>query len=638
MAFDNRATSNQDDSKRVGMIQNILNNVSNSNFGQGFGQSFNLDSEDKRDALFARREAEGKASIPPRYQQTLSQHPLIDTIRQYASTTDNKRASEFLSRVGLGEFNDGMYSFRANNGLNVGGSPTESERLPDLEFDESTQKVRQPTEQEVKRIEKDKQRVRDLPKATKAGHLLGGMANDFVSNQSRSLWWLLNAPQAVVDVTSEALVAHMNPDLYREETIDLQDAIDQNLVKYSPDYDQGAVNKAVSQRQNLSEPLPDLTGEAAQFGGYTRAGQEADRKALEDRVKEELYSKDNPKNYKRSAPGVRVRFDKGAKQFQVRRRAFSPMLVNVASMLPAAIGVNAGIGLMGSEDSGPLTFGRQAGYEAAVADELDPRKSSNAIFEIGKKYILGREGKLMNQDDFLLERPDVTSGEYAQYKNYLRSRDADVNFLDGDFNVAGILKGTTDGIRGAEINFLGKSMGVNDTGIPVLSSLAGSALGALAGRSRRLRGSKAAVIGALAGGGTAGLVGGQLTGAALEDQRRRSNFEERNPGVDYDIYKANAKQLFDKKVELAKANPNAEQEMAESKVGFSKRNQQQALQTKALQQQTLVDQLLQGESKARAEKALGTQQWALDKSSAIDEEIRKRREGISEQPMALGLG
>ena len=631
--------------KRQTLINRILDGIGGSKagvalgqFGSGFGQAFNLDSEDRRDALYSRREAEGKAAIPPRYQQTLSQHPLIDSIRQFSSTTDNQTAANVLTRLGLGPFNDGMYSFRANNGLNVGGSPAEVDRLPDLEFDEKKEQVRKPTKEEAIRIAADKKRVRDLPVTNKLGYALGGMANDFTTNSTRNLWWLINAPQAIVDIGSEAAVAHANPDLYKEEIVDLQKAIDQGLVRYSPDYDQKVINRAVQDRQYQSEPLPDLTGEAARFGGYTKAGAEEDLNAIEDAVKRELYSRDNAKNYKRAAPGVRVRFDKGSKQFEVRRRAYSPTLVNVASMLPAAIAVNTGIGLMGSENNGSIT-GRQAGYQAAVPDELDPRTTSNAIAEVGMRYLLGREGRLMDMDDFLLERPDVTAGEYAKYKGYLRDRDTDLNpFDDGKINIAGILKTNPDGIRGAEVQFLGKSMGVNDTVIPTLSAIGGSTLGALAGRHPRIKGNKAATIASLAAGGAAGLLGGQATGSALEDQRRRNNFAERNPGVDYEKYKANARELMDQKYRLIKANPNAEAEKAESKVGFNKRNQQQALQTKALQQQVLVDQLMDEDKKARAQKAMSTQQWALDKSAAIDEEIRRRRESQQEeQPATLSL-
>ena len=70
---------NNKDEQKKSRINNILGGINDSNFGQGFGQAFNLDSEDRRDALYSRREAESKAANPPYYQQTLSQHPLIDS-------------------------------------------------------------------------------------------------------------------------------------------------------------------------------------------------------------------------------------------------------------------------------------------------------------------------------------------------------------------------------------------------------------------------------------------------------------------------------------------------------------------------------------------------------------------------------
>lgn len=360
----------QDESKRENRINRILSGISNSNFGKGFGQAFNLDSEDRRDALYSRRESEGKAAIPPRYVQTFSQHPLVDGVRQYASTTENQTAANVLRRLGLGPFNDGMYSFRSNSGLNVGGSPAEADRLPVLEYNDQLNKVRTPTPEEVLRIAQDKERVRNIPLTQKIGYGLGGLANDFTTNATRNLWWTINAAQAPVDIASEAIVTHINPDLYREEVVDLKEAIDKGLVRYSPDYDEAAIRKAVTNRSSLDEPLPDLTGDAADYGGYTTAGEAADRRAVEDLVRDELYSRDNPKNYKRSAPGVRVRFDKGNNRFEVRRRAYSPALVNVASKLPAATAINIGVGLLGGEDNGTI-IGRQAGYSAAVHTTSD---------------------------------------------------------------------------------------------------------------------------------------------------------------------------------------------------------------------------------------------------------------------------
>ena len=66
------------------------------------------------DLLYTRREAEGKASIPPRAVQTFSQHPLVDSLRQLATTTENPAIRNTLSAVGVRTFDDGMFTYRVN--------------------------------------------------------------------------------------------------------------------------------------------------------------------------------------------------------------------------------------------------------------------------------------------------------------------------------------------------------------------------------------------------------------------------------------------------------------------------------------------------------------------------------------------
>ena len=107
MATDNRASTNLNDDERQGMRLNILRSIGDSNFGSGFGAAFNIDPEDRRDLLYTRREAEGKASIPPRAVQTFSQHPLVDSLRQLATTTENPAIRNTLNAVGVRTFDDG---------------------------------------------------------------------------------------------------------------------------------------------------------------------------------------------------------------------------------------------------------------------------------------------------------------------------------------------------------------------------------------------------------------------------------------------------------------------------------------------------------------------------------------------------
>ena len=101
MATDNRASTNLNDDERQGMRLNILRSIGDSNFGSGFGTAFNIDPEDKWGLLYTRRKAEGKASILPRAIQTVSQHPLVDSLRQLATTTENPAIRNTLSAVGV---------------------------------------------------------------------------------------------------------------------------------------------------------------------------------------------------------------------------------------------------------------------------------------------------------------------------------------------------------------------------------------------------------------------------------------------------------------------------------------------------------------------------------------------------------
>ena len=350
------------------------------------------------------------------------------------------------------------------------------------------------------------------------------------------------------------------------------------------------------------------------------------------------------------------------------KRRINPNIVQAAKLIPAGIAINSGIGLLG----------RNEGYAMTVPKDDDPFSTDNVNAEIVAKYTTGREGHLLKAKDFLIERPDVTYGEYQKYKGYLRDRDVDLNpFDDGKINLGGILKTNPEGIRGAEVSFMGKTLPVADNLLGTAGAILGAAgdaalknlgsirlkggvrarkglgkLGAFVPEvlSRQRDGSRtqahpgnqfindmqagfnkddgwqhnARVLGTVLGGGMTGLAASELTGNSIEDKRRRRNFAEKNPGVDYNTYKANAKQLLKDKYEVMRANPNAQQEKDKSRVGFNKRSQQQSLNTKMLQQQVLVDHLVDEDRRAQANKALSTQQWASQKYDAIESENGKR--------------
>ena len=191
--------------------------------------------------------------------------------------------------------------------------------------------------------------------------------------------------------------------------------------------------------------------------------------------------------------------------------------------VPAGFAINQGIGLM-------TPFGGYEGYEAVVPDANDTSKTSNAVAEVASKYILGRTGNLLDWDEFKKVRPDVSKGEYNAYKAFKYDKAIDMNpFDDGNFSLpGGVARGTTDGIHGAEIQFLGRSLPVNTALLPTATAILGTMAGVRKGRKYRAGGELAGQVdpnavkrGLL--GGVAGTAGGMLTGNLLEAERRRRN-------------------------------------------------------------------------------------------------------------------
>jgi len=111
------------------------------------------------------------------------------------------------------------------------------------------------------------------------------------------------------------------------------------------------------------------------------------------------------------------------------------------------------------------SFGRLDGYSAASPSADDPRKASSPVEEFLSEMVLGRSGNLLPYREFVQERPDVTKGEYEQYKAFLHGNKMPIKF-------------TADGIHGAEVNFLGKSLPVATAVIPAVAMALGGRYGA----------------------------------------------------------------------------------------------------------------------------------------------------------------
>ena len=230
---------------------------------------------------------------------------------------------------------------------------------------------------------------------------------------------------------------------------------------------------------------------------------QANRQAYEAAVAEDLISKEGTKR-----KGV------GMKNGSFTRRKYDPGKV-AALGIPSGIAINAGIGLLNP-------FGGNEGYEAVLKSEDDPTKTSNVIGEIGAKYILGKTGGLLPYEEFKKVRPDVSKEEYRRYQAFKYDKNADLNIMDdGQITLPfGIGKYTNDGIHGAEVQFLGRSLPVNTTLIPAATAI----LGTMAGVSRSrgaARGERTAIRDGIIG-GMGGLTAGTAAGLVMEEARRRA--------------------------------------------------------------------------------------------------------------------
>jgi len=302
-------------------------------------------------------------------------------------------------------------------------------------------------------------------RAGRAGQLIGSMGADLTQDISRNWWWLFNAAQATGNVINESLLGKVNPDLYGAQ-------------KTNIDYKDGdALVKA-----ELATRVPTKSGNAFRI---------------------------------QRKPGV---FNQGGK---AAKRNYRSGYVE-ALAIPAGVAINNSLGLL-------TPFGGAEGYEAVLPSDADPSKTSNAVAEVAAKYILGRTGGLLDYDEFSKVRPDVSKGEYNAYKAFKYDNSTDLNPLDGDFTVpSGVIKGTTEGIHGPEIQFLGRSLPLTTAAVPFASAVIGGALGVRRGKPYRkgqeLYGTpdpnavKRAMLGS-----TVGAIGGIAAGNLLEAERRRRN-------------------------------------------------------------------------------------------------------------------
>jgi len=158
---------------------------------------------------------------------------------------------------------------------------------------------------------------------------------------------------------------------------------------------------------------------------------------------------------------------KGIPQENVQVPTMKRRGYRLAATLPSVIAMSAAVG----------NIGRKPGYKQVVPSAEDPRQTADPWQEALSRYFLGRTGRLLPYKEFSRERPDVSPDEYRRYKAYSFDQKTDLNPLDGDFNILGALRGTTQGIHGPEVNFMGKSIPIGTGVLPVAAGVLGARMG-----------------------------------------------------------------------------------------------------------------------------------------------------------------
>ena len=164
-------------------------------------------------------------------------------------------------------------------------------------------------------------------------------------------------------------------------------------------------------------------------------------------------------------------------------------------------------------------LGGAEGYKANNPSPDDPTKTNNVIAEVAQKYILGKTGGLLPYSEFKKVRPDVSEAEYKAYQADKFNNSEDWNPFDGDIALlGGAVKANVDGIHGAEVSMLGRSLPVNTGVVPFAAALAGTALGGRYGHKQHNKGAMGALVGGLGAN-----FAGQAVGSIIENERRRRN-------------------------------------------------------------------------------------------------------------------
>ena len=280
------------------------------------------------------------------------------------------------------------------------------------------------------KADKNRQQVRDdlgiglqpKGKGRRAGQMLGTIANDLTTDQTRSFYWLGNAVQALGSITQEGLLGKYAPHLFGTTAIKMPNGKVMHAKK----------NKQLAQ----NEGYLDATGKPTK--------------------------------------GIRIT-DKG----EITKRNFDPG-DKALLLIPQGFAINAGVGLMSPmggadgyealipSDDDPQTT---ANAVAEVGLKYFTGRTGNLL-----PY------DEFKQDRPDVSRGEYNA--YKAFK-YSKDTDLNP-FDDGQVTLPGrLIKATADGIHGPEVQVLGKSLPLTEGIIPTVAAIAGTTYGASRPKSIR---------------------------------------------------------------------------------------------------------------------------------------------------------
>lgn len=256
----------------------------------------------------------------------------------------------------------------------------------------------------------------------RSGQLLGTLAADLTQDNTRSFWWLVNAPQATANIITESALANANPALYGQ------------TVQTAPN------GKPLTIKKN--ERLAQEMGLLDKQGKPTK--------------------------------GVKINPDG-----EISKRNFEPGDKGLL-MVPTGIAINSGLGLL-SPFGGAEGYEAAAPDSEDKTKTRNVLEEVALKYFMGRTgNLLPYEEFSQARPDVSREEYN----KYQAFK-YGKDTDLNP-FDDGQVTLPGrIAKATTDGIHGPEVQFLGRSLPLTTAGIPFATALAGGVLGVQRGKPIR---------------------------------------------------------------------------------------------------------------------------------------------------------